>query len=247
MPSIFITPRAAKCRMDSLRRAGQLALMQREAASPSSRTILPAHTGHASGMRKDLRSEPCDCTRTTLGITSPLRSITTVSPICKPSRSISSSLCSVARDTVTPLTSTGFRCATGVSASVERNAARRYHSQRLLELLQPLLMAASALTGLAASPGTYVGRALVAERPDALLGRTTEVLVVRSASMEWLEAISRAGAVVTEIGGKTSHAATICRALGKPCVTAVASVTFLIRSGALVAVDGGAGTVTVLD
>src|ERR1039458_8436400 len=44
-----------------------------------------------------------------MGITSPLRSITTVSPICKPSRSISSSLCSVARDTVTPLTSTGFR------------------------------------------------------------------------------------------------------------------------------------------
>ena len=118
MPSIFITPRAAKCRMDSFSRAGQFVLMQRLAASPSSRTMLPPHTGHVSGMRNGLRSAPCDCTRTTLGITSPLRSITTVSPICKPSRSISSSLCSVARETVTPLTSTGFRCATGVSAPV---------------------------------------------------------------------------------------------------------------------------------
>ena len=48
-------------------------------------------------------------TRTTFGITSPLRSTTTVSPICTPSRSISSSLCSVARDTVTPLTFTGLQ------------------------------------------------------------------------------------------------------------------------------------------
>ena len=42
----------------------------------------------------------------------------TVSPISTPSRSISSSLCSVARETVTPLIVTGLRCATGVSAPV---------------------------------------------------------------------------------------------------------------------------------
>ena len=55
-------------------------------------------------MRNGLRCVPCILTRTTFGITSPLRSTTTVSPICNPSRAISSSLCSVARDTVTPLT-----------------------------------------------------------------------------------------------------------------------------------------------
>ena len=92
--------------------------MQRLAASPSSRTTLPPQTGHFVGIWNGLRYEPCDCTRTTFGITSPERSITTSSPICKPSRSISSSLCSVARETVTPLTTTGFRCATGVSAPV---------------------------------------------------------------------------------------------------------------------------------
>ena len=61
---------------------------------------------------------PCILTRTTFGITSPLRSTMTVSPICRPSRAISSSLCSVARETVTPLTTFGARCATGVSAPV---------------------------------------------------------------------------------------------------------------------------------
>ena len=49
---MFITPREAKWRIDSFRRAGQLALMQRLAASPSSRTILPPQTGQCVGMRK---------------------------------------------------------------------------------------------------------------------------------------------------------------------------------------------------
>ena len=102
------------------------------------------------------------------------------------------------------------------------------------------------LTGLAASPGTHVGQAFVAKRPDAVAGRPVGVLVIKTSSMDWLEAIAGAGAVVTEVGGRTSHAASICRELGKPCVTAVADVTSIIRSGAWIAVDGGAGTVTIL-
>ena len=57
-------------------------------------------------------------TRTTLGMTSPLRSKSTQSPICKPSRAISSWLCNVARDTITPLTFTGRNLAMGVMAPV---------------------------------------------------------------------------------------------------------------------------------
>ncbi len=118
MPSISMTPRAAQCRMVSFKRAGQFVLMQRLAASPSARTISPPQTGHGFGMRNGLRCSPSATTRTTFGITSPARSTSTVSPICTPSRSISSSLCSVARETVTPPIFTGFRCATGVSAPV---------------------------------------------------------------------------------------------------------------------------------
>ncbi len=107
-------------------------------------------------------------------------------------------------------------------------------------------MSSKVLTGLAASPGTHVGQALVAERPSAALGRRVGVLVIKTSSMDWLEVIAGAGAVVTEVGGRTSHAASICRELGKPCVTAVVDVTSIIHSGAWVAVDGGAGTVTIL-
>jgi phosphohistidine swiveling domain-containing protein len=63
--------------------------------------------------------------------------------------------------------------------------------------------------------------------------------------MDWLEGFIAAGAVVAELGGRTSHAATICRELGKPCVTGVDDATTLIANGATVQIDGTAGRVLV--
>ena len=95
---MFITAREAKCRTDSFSRAGQLVLRQRRATSPSTRTTSLPQTGHFDGILNVLRPSPCVLTRTTLGITSPERSMTIVSPMANPSRSISSSLWRVARD-----------------------------------------------------------------------------------------------------------------------------------------------------
>ena len=52
-------------------------------------------------------------------------------------------------------------------------------------------------------------------------------------------------AIVTETGGRTSHAAIICRALEIPAVLSVAGATKNIKPGALVIVDGAKGTVLV--
>jgi len=57
-------------------------------------------------------------TSTTCGITSPARWMITLSPSRISLRSISSSLCRVARATTTPPTLIGFRLATGVSVPV---------------------------------------------------------------------------------------------------------------------------------
>ncbi|GAA1480555.1 phosphoenolpyruvate-utilizing N-terminal domain-containing protein [Gordonia sinesedis] len=51
-------------------------------------------------------------------------------------------------------------------------------------------------------------------------------------------------ALVTRLGGPTSHTAIIARQLGIPCIVAVAGLTE-IAAGTPVLVDGGAGTVTV--
>ncbi len=52
-------------------------------------------------------------------------------------------------------------------------------------------------------------------------------------------------AIVTETGGRTSHAAIICRALEIPAVLSVAEATKNIKPGDLVVVDGAKGTVLV--
>ncbi len=101
--------------------AGQLTwLLQRDTASPGPRTASEPHAGQAVGITNS-RSAPVRSStsaRTTSGITSPARCTITRSPIRTSLRRISSSLCSVARDTVTPPTYTGSRSADGVSAPV---------------------------------------------------------------------------------------------------------------------------------
>jgi phosphotransferase system enzyme I (PtsI) len=55
----------------------------------------------------------------------------------------------------------------------------------------------------------------------------------------------RVAGLVLEHGGPTSHTAILAKSLGLPCVMGVPGVVARIPPGALVWVDGGAGTVTV--
>ncbi len=107
-------------------------------------------------------------------------------------------------------------------------------------------MATRVLMGVAASAGKYVGRAFLSRQLSEVPPDAIEVLVRHSAGVEWLEAILRSSAVVTEVGGKTSHAATICREFGKPCVTAVTGVMSQLENGTLISVNGDSGEVTIL-
>ena len=51
------------------------------------------------------------------------------------------------------------------------------------------------------------------------------------------------GAAVVEVGSYLSHAGTVAREFGMPCVVDVAGATGLIRNGERVAVDGDRGIV----
>ena len=55
--------------------------------------------------------------------------------------------------------------------------------------------------------------------------------------------ILKAGAIVTDFGGMTSHAAGIARELGIPCVVATEQGTALIGDGKSIVVDGSEGCV----
>ena len=113
--------RPAKCSSACLRCAGHTRPpVQRAMTSSGRRAMAEPHSGQTTGMTNSRapRGRFSGSARTIWGITSPARRTTTVSPMRRSRRRISSSLCSVTLVTVVPPTNTGSRRATGVIAPV---------------------------------------------------------------------------------------------------------------------------------
>jgi pyruvate, water dikinase len=101
------------------------------------------------------------------------------------------------------------------------------------------------VSGLAAAPGVAAGRVRVLHTPDeGQLLQPGEVLVAPMTNPDWVPAIRRAAAVVTDGGGMTCHAAIVSRELRVPSVVGARTATTVLRSGELVTVDGARGQVT---
>ncbi|MCZ7630664.1 MAG: PEP-utilizing enzyme [Microthrixaceae bacterium] len=70
-----------------------------------------------------------------------------------------------------------------------------------------------------------------------------DVLVTPFTSPEWMPALVRCVALVTEVGGVTSHAAIVSRELDLPCVVGAERATTVLATGDHVTVDGSSGAV----
>jgi pyruvate,water dikinase len=100
--------------------------------------------------------------------------------------------------------------------------------------------------GLAASPGSYEGRARIVREPkDFARLAPGDVLVARTTSPAYNTILPIIGAVVTERGGALCHAAIIAREFGIPAVVGTCRATTRIPDGARVLVDGDRGFVAV--
>jgi pyruvate,water dikinase len=101
-----------------------------------------------------------------------------------------------------------------------------------------------ALSGHPAGIGWGSGRAVVVSC-ECELSRVApgDVLVTKVAGPALSHILPRVAAVVAELGGSTSHLASLARERGIPMVLGVLDATSLIPDGAQVAVDGVVGTV----
>lgn len=100
------------------------------------------------------------------------------------------------------------------------------------------------VTGLPAAPGVVAGRVRRLGSPSE--GHRLvdgEVLVAEMTDPDWLPAIRRASALVTDRGGITCHAAIVARELGVPCVVGTVTATETLEDGTTVTVDGDSGEV----
>ncbi|QUR67848.1 phosphoenolpyruvate synthase [Mycobacterium spongiae] len=100
------------------------------------------------------------------------------------------------------------------------------------------------LRGLPAAPGSASGQVRVLHTPqEGPKLRDNEILVAPITNPDWLPAIRRAAALVTETGGMTCHAAIVARELAVPCVVGARGATTTLRDGQTVTVDGTRGNV----
>jgi phosphotransferase system enzyme I (PtsI) len=77
--------------------------------------------------------------------------------------------------------------------------------------------------------------------------RVPRIAVTRDLTTRFVMEQNLQGAIgiLTENGGKTSHAAILCRALGIPCVSSLKNLMIAVENGAPVLVDGDKGRVVI--
>jgi pyruvate,orthophosphate dikinase len=144
----------------------------------------------------------------------------------------------------------------------KNEAILRVGADQLDHLLHPMLDPKAdkkiIATGLPASPGAAVGRAVFnAEDAVEWAGRGEKVLLIRiETSPEDIAGMDAAQGVITARGGMTSHAAVVARGMGTPCVSGSADIKIdyaaktmkttggaVINEGDWVSIDGAKGQI----
>ncbi len=108
----------------------------------------------------------------------------------------------------------------------------------------------SEIKGQPASKGTCKGRVRIVidpEGPEAHSFIDGDVLVTSMTRPEFVPLMKKAGAVVTNEGGVTCHAAIVSRELGIPCVISTKIATKILKSGDVVEVLADKGIIRIIE
>lgn len=117
--------------------------------------------------------------------------------------------------------------------------------KKKLDIVQPNLShLKQILRGDPASPGIVWGTVRILRSPKEInLLKQGEVLVTTMTTPDFVPAMKRAIAIVTDKGGQTSHAAIVSRELGVPAVVGTAKATKTLKTGQLITINGASGEI----
>ncbi len=100
------------------------------------------------------------------------------------------------------------------------------------------------IQGMVTCKGKVEGRAkIIKDRRDLAKIEDGDVLVTRLTTPDFIVAMKKAVAIVTDLGGITSHAAIVSRELGKPCIVGTGNATKVFKDGDMVEIDANKGIV----
>ena len=103
--------------------------------------------------------------------------------------------------------------------------------------------------GTAASPGSAAGPVVIVPKigegslAQLDLVKDGDILVTEMTTPDYVPAMKRAAAIITDHGGRTAHAAIISRELSIPCIVGAAGATTTLADGQTVTADGATGRV----
>jgi pyruvate,water dikinase len=109
---------------------------------------------------------------------------------------------------------------------------------------KPEIEAPVLLSGAPARPGIASGPVKIvsdASQIDKVLDG--DILVAGMTTPDFVPAMKRAVAIVTDRGGRTAHAAIVSRELGIPCIVGTGQATTILTNGQIISVDGSRGKV----
>ncbi len=108
----------------------------------------------------------------------------------------------------------------------------------------PEIDAEAILSGSPASPGVASGPVKLVPDPsqiDKVLDG--DILVAEMTTPDFVPAMKRAVAIVTDRGGRTAHAAIVSRELGIPCIVGTGNAMATLKDGQVITVNGTGGKV----
>jgi pyruvate,water dikinase len=107
------------------------------------------------------------------------------------------------------------------------------------EITAPVL-----LSGSPASPGIAFGPVKIVRDPSQIYKVLDgDILVAEMTTPDFVPAMKRAVAIVTDRGGRTAHAAIVSRELGIPCIVGTGNAMATLKDGQMITVDGSSGKV----
>lgn len=100
------------------------------------------------------------------------------------------------------------------------------------------------IKGIGASPGIAIGIVRIIHSNDEITKiQNGEIIVTMMTSPDLVPAMSKSGAIITDLGGRTCHAAIVSRELGIPAIVGTKYATSVLREGQEVTVDAYDGIV----
>ncbi len=105
----------------------------------------------------------------------------------------------------------------------------------------------SFLKGITASKGCATGKAkIIHNKDDFEKMEKGDILIATMTRPEFVPIMTKAGGIITDEGGITSHASIVARELKKPCVIGTKIATQVLKDGDLIEVDADKGIVKIL-